>query len=218
MRLIVYAAAAALSLGAFNATAAENPRREQERLTRTDNALARSAVLRGTDLPAGWKPFRTNIGQRNDTVCRAFDPDVSAFTITGKAEAGFANERGESVISVVEVFESRADAVGDFRAAARPAVVRCLREAIADDARNGSSGLKVRVLSARMTGAPRVGERAAAWRLLARIDAEGVSARMYIDLLAFGRGRSLAALMFTGVQQPLAGQAALARHLAARMR
>ena len=217
MRLIVYAAAAALTLGAFNATAAENPRREQERLTRTDNALARSAVLRGTDLPAGWKPFRTNIGQRNDTVCRAFDPDVSAFTITGKAEAGFANERGESVISVVEVFESRADAVGDFRAAARPAVVRCLREAIEDDARNGS-GPKVRVLSARMAGAPRVGERAAAWRLVARIDAEGVSARMYIDLLAFGRGRSLAALMFTGVQQPLAAQAALARHLAARMR
>ena len=38
MRLIVYAAAAALTPGVVNATAAENPRREQERLTRADNA------------------------------------------------------------------------------------------------------------------------------------------------------------------------------------
>ena len=69
-----------------------------------------------------------------------------------------------------------------------------------------------------MVTAPRVGERAAGYRVVMTISALGTSFRVYFDSLVFQRGRSVAAVAFTGARQPLPGQVALARVVAARMR
>jgi hypothetical protein len=80
------------------------------------------------------------------------------------------------------------------------------------------AGVTVRFVSARMLPAPRVGERAASYRLVGRLESRGVSFPLYMDLLVVQRGRTMAALFTTGLQRPVAGRLALAQKLASRMR
>jgi hypothetical protein len=130
----------------------------------------------------------------------------------------FADARGSSVQSVVDVYATRAQAAGDFLAGAKPAQTGCLREALAYARREVPAGVTLSVVSARMLPAPRVGERAASYRLVGKLESRGVSFPLYMDLLVVQRGRTMAALFSTGFQRPVAGQLALARKLAARMR
>ena len=73
--------------GAFAAVAAaKDPRREQERLTPADMALAGRVSVRPTDLPRGWQ--QTAVPPENGSMsCPGFDPDFSRFTITGKSRS-----------------------------------------------------------------------------------------------------------------------------------
>lgn len=198
------------------ASAAErHPHAEKERLTAADNALARSVAVRASDLPVGWR--RVALPPDDGSRCKSFDPDLSAFTITGKARAGWVDAAGtgRSVVSLVEVYASRAQAAGDFAAAARPAAVGCLREGLTA----GVAGrVPFRVVTARMVPAPRVGDRSAAYRVVVALTPSTLPVRVYLDVVVVQRGRSIAALMLTGIHESLPGRDALARTVAARMR
>jgi hypothetical protein len=69
-----------------------------------------------------------------------------------------------------------------------------------------------------MVPAPRVGERSALYRLVGRLTIQGRTIRVYMDVLAFQRGRSITSLVSSGLGGPIRGQAAVARLIAARMR
>jgi hypothetical protein len=73
-------------------------------------------------------------------------------------------------------------------------------------------------MSSRMVSAPRVGERSVLYRLVGTLTVRGQTIRIYMDVLAFQRGRSITALFSTGFGGPIRGQTALARVIAARMR
>jgi hypothetical protein len=81
-----------------------------------------------------------------------------------------------------------------------------------------SATLKILHVTARVARAPKVGERRAAYRLTATLAANGLSVHVYLDLLAFQRSRTQAALVFTGVGAPVPSQASYARLVEARMR
>ena len=210
--------AVALSATAV-AGATRDPRDEQIRLTAADNALAKRIALRAADLGGGWRRLGVTQSDEEPLRCTRFNPDLSAFTITGRAATALSRSAGSSAASTVDVFKSRADAIGDFRATAKPEVARCLREVLEDQmAEQGGGVFTLRVLSSKVVRAPKVGDRRIAYRLLAQLGAQGVGIPVYLDIVGFQRGRSIAALFFTGVSRPIAGRADAARRVAARMR
>jgi hypothetical protein len=215
-RLAALVALAALAVGVGTASA-RDPRLEQQRLTPADMRLARGAVLKRGDLATGWRSLAVPSADGERLSCPGFDPDFSRFTITGRAVAAFAHPDGVSVTTAVEVYRSRGDAAGDFRVGTQPGVVRCLRKVLADAFAAGGA-VPLRVRSARRVAAPRVGDRTAAYRVVASLDANGTPVPLYLDVLVFGRGRSLATLMAVSAYHSLGDRTLLARTMAARMR
>jgi hypothetical protein len=207
--------AAVFALGTAAALAATDPHDEQERLRPADMALARRTTLKATDLASGWKRMPAP-SEDDDSKCAGFDPDFSAFTITGKARSLFARQGG-AVISLVEVYATRAQAIGDFRTGAKPAVAKCIRHAFETDVARGAGGT-ARTMSSRMVTAPRIGERSVLYRLVGTLTVRGQTVRVYMDVLAFQRGRSITALFSSGFGGPIRGQTAVGRLIAARMR
>lgn len=199
------------------ALAGTDPRAEQLRLTAADNALARRATVQAGDLSAGWRRVPAGADESEVPTCPGYAPDFSRFVITGKSRSAFQSGVGASIVSSVEVYRSRRDAVGDFRLGTQPAVARCLKHLL-DKAFAGVESMDAEVISSRRIPAPKLGERAAAYRLVAELTANGVSVKVYIDVLVFQRGRSIAALFFTGAFEPVGGRTAVARAVAARLR
>jgi hypothetical protein len=192
-----------------------DPRAERERLNPPDMRLAKAVAPTRADLGRKWTAQRVAKGRA--AACKSFAPDLSRFTITGKSHTMFADSRGSSVQAIVEVYASKAQAAGDFEAAAKPGQAGCLREALAQ-AQAAAKGVELTFGSARMLPAPRVGQRAAAYRLVGSLGSRGVSFPLYMDLLVVQRGRTMVALLFTGLERPVADQVKLGRKLAERMR
>jgi hypothetical protein len=208
-------AAAVFVLGTAAVLAATDPHKERERLRPADMTLARRTTIKATDLVSGWT--RMPVGSDDDSKCPGFDPDFSAFTITGKAWSLFAQLGGGAVLSAVEVYQTRTQAIGDFRTGAKPAFAKCLRHAFETDMARGAGGT-AKTKWSRMVPAPRVGERSALYRLVGTLTLQGTTIRVYTDVLAFQRGRSITTLLSSGLGGRILGQTSLARALAARMR
>jgi hypothetical protein len=199
--------------------AGRDPRAEKERLNPRDIALARSGVVKRSDLGSGWRRTPSESGSDEPTRCPGWNPDFSAFTITGRAKSKFEHtQAGALIASAVEVYATRRQAVGDFRTGAKPEFARCLKSLLNRAFRQGGGGFDAKVVSARMVRGAQIGERSATYRVVARLRAGGTSAPAYFDVHVFQRGRSIAGLFFTGVGVRVPGQVALARTVASRVR
>jgi hypothetical protein len=215
MRRLVLIPLLLLSLFVVATAAARDPRLEQVRLNAADNALAKRIALTPRDVGVGWRS--TTVPDSDDQLnCPGWSPNLSRFTITGKATRAYTQPTGASIVSAVEVYESKADAAGDFKAAATPAVARCLKLALEREFGNGA--VPVRVRSAKVVPAPRVGDRRIAYRVIASLNAGGTLLNVYFDVIVVQKGRSIVALFFTAPMKPLARQSRLAATVASRMR
>jgi hypothetical protein len=194
--------------------AAANPHAEQLHPTAAGKKLAKRALLRSSDLGPDWTRIALPQGDSSLT-CPNFDPDLSAFTIHGRASTSFVQSGMDQISSSAVVYASRAQAVGDFKAAARPELAGCLRYLITREFRK--AGIAAGVPSARMLEAPGLGERSASYRVVWRIRSGRVSVTAYSDFLVVQRGRTIAALGFTGVDGPIPSRNLYARLVAARM-
>ena len=215
MRRVAAVIVAVLALASTAGAAERNPRLEQVRLNAADNALARSIAITQREAGAGFRKTAIPSGDQQ-LSCPGFNPNVSRFTITGKSTTAYVHASGASIVSAVEVFESRADASGDFRAAATPAVARCLRLQLQRDL--GATGLTASIRSASVVPAPRVAERRIAYRIVARLTAGTTAVTITSDVVVLQRGRSIAALFFTAVEKPFPRRDKLSAAVAARMR
>ena len=212
----VLVAAAGLASAAV-ALPARNPRLEKLAIRSADQALAKRAVLRRSDLAAGWSRLPTNTGEGSPPNCPGYRPDFSAYTITGRAESAF-QRRGRSILSEVEVYESRADARGDYALSTAPPAARCLGLTLRRQLAAASVGFTAEVASALRVPAPAVGERRAAYRIVVTLAAGGTRVSVYVDVLVFLRGRAIGALFFTSSPQPLGGRTSLAGRVDGRLR
>jgi hypothetical protein len=212
-RLVAFGLLIVLALSVAGAALARDPHDEQVRLRAADVALAKRIVLSQKDVGYAWKR-ESIVGDHANPKCPGFDPDFSAFTITGKAKTVYKQPSGATVASSVEVFRSRSDAVGDFRAGARPELALCIRTLLEREL--SGSGLPMRVVSSAVVAAPRVGERRIAYRTIARIDAAHVN--VYLDWVIVQRGRSIFALTFMTPHKPPAARDQLAAKVASRLR
>jgi hypothetical protein len=200
------------------ALAAVGPNDETERLNRADMTLAKRTAVRRSDLFTGWRLTRSGLPEDDDSPC-AFDPDLSAFVLTGKHETAFAHRTaGAQLASAVWVFRNVRDAAGDFRASAKPALLPCLKSALLKGLR--LAGVRARITSSRMSTTPRVGEQSVSYHLVATTPRTKrlPSFKMYADFLAFRKGRSQATLLFMSPRVPIRGQVALARQVQSRLK
>jgi hypothetical protein len=199
------------------ASAAGSSRDEQERLNRADMALAKRAVVHKGDLVPGWRRVPSPPEKPGDDQCSGYDPDFSAFTITGKAHSTFAHGGGARIVGSVDVFPNATQAAGDFKAGAKPGLMRCLRRSLLQGLREAH--LTARIVSSRMASTPRIGAQSVFYRVVARISPGSGRARfnVYADVLVFRQGRSIEALMFMSAFAPISNEAVLARSVARRM-
>ena len=191
------------------------PRLEQKRLRAADVALAKRTTVRTSDLAAGWSRRAPAALPYELPRCPGADLDFSRFTITGHARSKF-ERTGAAIESYVEVFESRADAAGDFRQGTAPKLLACLAPNLRAQARK--EGVDMRILSSRLSGRPAIGDQAIAYRIVTSVAADAGRVRIYVDLVGFRRGRTLVALFFTVARAPIRGQLDLARTVARRAR
>jgi hypothetical protein len=194
-----------------------DPRLERLQLRAADVALAKKITLKQGDVGASWRPTRIPNSSGERLVCPGFNPDLSRFTISGQASSGFTRANGASIISSVEVYESRADAIGDFQTGAKPIVANCLKRSLEKEL-NAGGLVEATIPFARVVAAPRVGDRRIAYRIVARLAAASMQLDIYLDVVVVQRGRSIAAFFFTGPRQSLPGQAQMVSSVAARMR
>ena len=216
-RFAVAAALCALSLIVATAASGRDPRLEKVQLRAADVALAKRITLKQGDVGAAWRSVRIPSSSGERLVCPGFNPDFSRFTITGKASSGFTRTNGASIASSVEVYESQADAIGDFQVGAKPIVANCLKRSLERELDVGAL-VEVSVPFARVVAAPRVGDRRIGYRIVARLEAATTQLDVYLDVVVVQRGRSIAVLFFTGPKQPLPGQAQIVSSVATRMR
>ena len=78
---------------------------------------AQQALLRRSDIGPDWTAIALPSGNTNLT-CPNFDPDLSAFTVNGKASSSFVQSGLAQVSSSIEVYASQAQAA--YVAADRP--------------------------------------------------------------------------------------------------
>jgi hypothetical protein len=212
-----FSIAVVLMLAVTASVAAANPRLEKKRLTAADMALAKRANLKLSDLSSGWQRVDTKSSTAGSSSCPGYNPDLSRFTITGENQVGFQHPKGFVIVGGTQVFPSRAESAANFRAGAKPALARCLRSAFEGDFAKGAGGTAT-TTSSRMVRAPRIGERAAWYKLVGRLRVQGNVAPVHMDVLAVQKGRMQAMLMFVGVGGPITDQVELGRLLAGRMR
>lgn len=201
------------------ALATGSPRDETEHLNRADMTLAKRATVRRSDLAAGWRLVHSGPPAASGEQCTSFDPDLSAFVITGKHETIFEHgTSGAQLQSDIAVFRNVRDAAADFKASATPGFLRCLRSAVLQGLREGH--LRGRIASSRMARTPRVGAQSVFYRVVAMISPTNGLPRfpMYADVVAIRQGRTQAVLLFMAPLAPARGQVAVARSAARRMR
>jgi len=213
--------AVAVTLAAVLAAtaAAADPRAEKVRLRPADVALAKRAVLRQADVGPDWDRMPTQKRGGGQFAC-AGRPDFSSFTVTGKASSSFriTSPAGAQMDSTVAVFRTKAQAVGDFRLGARPQLADCLAEELRRAFRSYPDGVRGRLLSSKMVTAPKLGERSAAYAITARLSGNGTSLPVFVDVIAVQRGRSIAALVFTGLGSRLPSRQYFAATITSRLR
>ena len=135
-----------------------------DRPTKADTARAKSAVIRQSDVFAGFRVDQSRESRPRVPHCAAYPGDRSGITVTGSATSSF--RRGDiSLASTVMWFKTKADSDRYWRATVRFGYVKCLAELLP---------LEFSV-KPRITGANQIpmvlgrADRVAAYRLVARI-------------------------------------------------
>jgi hypothetical protein len=217
---IVGATLTIVALFAAAVAGAKDPRAEKERLRPADVALAKQALLRQSDVGPDWTRWATQKRSGGQFACASFRPDFSSFMVTGKASSSFriTSPPGAQMDSTVAVFRTRAQAAGDFRLGAKPQFATCLAQQLRRAFRSYPDGVRGRLLSSKMVKAPKLGERSAAYFITGRLIGNGASMPVFVDIVAVQRGRSIAALVFTGLGSRLPSRQYFAETVTSRLR
>jgi hypothetical protein len=111
------------------ASAVADPLDPKVRLTASDQALAKAALLRQSDLGPAWADRSTATpSSLKAPICPSLRPDYSKLTLTGHAESVFDNGNGGyQLTSDVEVWKTVAQAERHMKALLQPALPKCIK-------------------------------------------------------------------------------------------
>jgi len=193
------------AFGASRAAAQRSPRLEKLALEPADMAKAKSATSRLADLTSAWQGGTVSAVDSSAPDCAW--QDYSAFTMTGRSEADFAQGPAE-IISIVQIFRTHAQALGDFAVDTRAGTAKCEAEIF-----QHAFGSTTSVVSATTVAAPKVGDTASAIQIVLKAGPN----RFYANVVEFVRDRAIAGLVTLSVDRPLADRAALVRLMDERL-
>ena len=116
---------------------AANPHDPQKRFTSADQAYARTLLLKRSDLPgAGWQGTKSG---GDSSTCNSFDPDESKLVETGEQESLEFTRKGAFVASMAAIFRTKKDAGTSWNFEAKPQVLNCLAEGLAQTSTGGAT-------------------------------------------------------------------------------
>lgn len=207
----------ALALPAVALAADTDP---QKRFTAADNAKAASIVLKRADFATGWKRMPATPDSPDEFRCAGYDPDQSDLVLTGEAQADFTAAQGSpAVVSVANVFKTRAQATASWTRTVKAPLLRCLTQALQEAF--AKQGTKATVTRKGAIAFPRYAPRTAAYRFSFDVSqgAGGRTIPFTIHLVGLGQGRGDAMLMTMGLGSglPLAQVKSFARLTAQRL-
>jgi hypothetical protein len=192
--------------------------KQQIKLNKRDQAAARAAVVRRTDLgSSGWQGGPVKPDLTSTPNCPHFHPKVSDLVVTGAAQTAF-NRSGLEFSSVAEVLETRRMVRLDWRRSVVPrAAVPCLRRTLENGLPAGA-----KIVSFGRVPFPQTGSRSTRFRGVIRIDVLGRTARLVTDIVITFRSRTEITLNAAGPASAApsiaAAEARLARVLVSRVR
>ncbi|HEY1315686.1 MAG TPA: hypothetical protein VGF10_00550 [Gaiella sp.] len=187
-------------------------------LTAKGQAIAKSIVLKRSDLSAGFVPHKPSDDPRpKGARCGAVDE--SDLTVTGDTDSpDFSRDAsGIAVGSSATVYRSARESNTAWRRAATAAAVQCFADLVRLTA---PTARKVKIVSAKRIRFPAVPSNSIAYRVVATMNIGGSrTIRAYFDAVLLQRGTVQAALVVTslGSAVPLEQERALAGLMAVRM-
>jgi hypothetical protein len=167
------------------------------RINASDEARAKSSVLRISDLPSSslWKGGRTTAKAPPDR-CKGYSPKDSDLVVTGQAESTFTMP-GAMVQSDVSLLASPRMANLNWTRTFGPGFVRCITTLLVDGFTRDSAS--VRILSAGTVPVQRLSTRTTEYRLLYEATVHGTGIPGVTDLVALQGGRTIVTLLVTSV-------------------
>jgi len=183
----------------------------QKRFTPADQARARAMLLRTSDFPTGVRATRQSSGALSFD-CAALD--LSGLTLTGEADSPNFSTGFVNATSASDVYMTLVDANASWRRSTSSAGVACVRATL----RAELEAIGVQLDSLRRLAFPRVSDRTVAYRIVATAHPQGVSVRVFVDLVALQRSRAQVSVLLTsGLVPPVrADELRYARTLATR--
>ena len=208
-------AATAVALAVSSAAGAADPGKEKIRFNAADQAAARAAILRRSDLGPGWSGGRKKPDLSLGPTCPNYHPKQSDLVLTGAAESEF-RRTGMDVDNEVQVLQTARMVSLDWqRAVLAPGALPCLRRDLAK-----GLGTTATIVSFRRLAFPKLTRYTAAFRVVVAVTISGTTIRVVVDAVLVGRGRSEITLDVAApaaVAAPLpAAERRLARKILAR--
>ena len=216
MRLPLVASSFALALVLAVSADARNPNHETIRLNAADQAAARAAVVKRTDLGVAnvWRGGATKPDLSANPTCPNYHPDLSRFVVTGAAASDWRSGLNE-IQSQTEVLETAPMVQKEWQLEIEaPGAIPCLRSVVKKEFSTGGA----RFLSFERVSFPRIATHATAFLLSAR--ASGI--RVMVEIVLLAKGRTEIELELGGAYAARhaisSGVSSLARLLAQRVR
>jgi hypothetical protein len=185
-----------VALATAAAASAVDPGREKIRFNAADQAAARAAVIRRTDLRprGGWKGGAVRPDLSPSPTCPNYHPKLSEFVLTGAAGTDW-RRLGLEFHSEANVFQTAQMVRREWQLQVQaPAAVPCLRSVFA----RTLAAAGARLVSFERIPFPRIAPYAAAFRAVVDDKSQGQAARMMFETILVGRGRTEIVLTTSG--------------------
>jgi hypothetical protein len=221
MRRLLLVVVASLAGASAAIAAVGDPLDPKVAITKADQARARAALLRQSDLGPGWTNRSTaQPSSLKAPICPQIRPDYSKLTLTGHAESVFDNGNGGfQVISDVEVWKTVKQAEQHMGALLKPALPRCIRYSLLKSV-GGTQGVTLLPTKARKLG--KFAEVSVSYRVPVAIESGGQTFVVNSDYVFLRKGRTEVYINVTAPStdedQVTAFVTRLAKTLAARIR
>jgi len=190
------AAAVLVPVAAAATTPPANPPRHH---TKQDTAAARRLLLVRADLGESWNAGRTKLGA---LTCPTFDPPLKGIVETGAA--GAANftlgTGGPFVTQSAWIYRTAAQATSLWRTVVGKGLQQCLSDSVGS---GSTQSVTFTVTGRRRLALPKLGARAAGYRVAAKAETTLQTVTVVYDLVVLGRGRAVTELSFASFSTPV---------------
>jgi hypothetical protein len=153
------------------------------RIAAADQVRAEAALLRLSDIGAGWQGGRVPTSKLTAPNCPGFDPKESDLVVTGHADARFSNPRASATLAQdVQVLRSERAVRTDFARTITSGLGRCLAYQLKKEPGVAS-------VSVARIAFPKLGTIAAAYRATLLLKTVHGTVKFYGDYVFIGTGR-----------------------------